>query len=217
VFGEESSHLKTLYQRSGIGARVGFGSRPAVLVVDFQRGFTDPQCPVGGDFSKEVAATRDLLAVARKKRLPIAYTAVGFHESARDGATWLRKMPGLAVLKEKSPWCEIDSRLRPQAGEPIWIKRAPSAFFGTPLIPFLTATAVDTLIVVGCVTSGCIRATTVDAVSFGYRTIVPAECVGDRAEGPHHANLFDINAKYADVEPQSTVLEYLETWENVEK
>ena len=96
--------------------------------------------------------------------------------------------------------------LVPAAGEPVWIKRASSAFFGTPIIPFLTAARVDTLIVTGCVTSGCIRATTVDAVSFGYRTIVPVECVGDRAEGPHKWNLFDIDAKYADVESLPYVL-----------
>jgi maleamate amidohydrolase len=91
----------------------------------------------------------------------------------------------------------------------VWIKRASSAFFGTPIIPFLTAAGVDTLIVTGCVTSGCIRATAVDAVSFGYRTIVPAECVGDRAEGPHQSNLFDIDVKYADVEPLFNVLRHI--------
>jgi maleamate amidohydrolase len=203
---EERDRAAAIYQRSGIGGRVGFGSRPALLIVDFQRGFTDPACPVGGDLTLEVAATKMLLVAAREKRLPIAFTAVGFDASGADGATWLHKMPGLAVLAENSPWCEIDKRLTPQAGEPVWIKRASSAFFGTPIIPFLTAARVDTLIVTGCVTSGCIRATTVDAVSFGYRTIVPVECVGDRAEGPHKWNLFDIDAKYADVESLPYVL-----------
>jgi maleamate amidohydrolase len=204
--GTELDRAGAIYQRSGIGSRVGFGSRPALLVVDFQRGFTDPTCAVGGELSKEIAATKTLLDLARQKKLPIAFTAVGFDASGIDGATWLRKMPGLAVLVENSRWCEIDERVRPQAGEPVWIKRASSAFFGTPILPFLTAARVDTLIVTGCVTSGCIRATTVDAVSFGYRTIVPLECVGDRAEGPHKWNLFDIDAKYADVEPLATVL-----------
>ncbi|HUI51892.1 MAG TPA: isochorismatase family protein [Terriglobales bacterium] len=207
--GQDVSRAEAIYEKSGIGARVGYGSRPALLIVDFQRGFTDPKCPVGGDLSEEIAATQQLLAAARKANVPVAFTAVGFHESARDGAIWLRKMPGLAVLKEKSPWCEIDERVAPQAGEPVWIKRASSAFFGTPILPFLNAAGVDTLIVVGCVTSGCIRATTIDAVSYGYHTIVPEECVGDRAEGPHRWNLFDIDAKYADVEPQAAVLEYL--------
>jgi maleamate amidohydrolase len=207
--GGELGRAEEIYQRSGIGSRVGFGGRPALLIVDFQRGFTDPTCPVGGELSREIAATKTLLDAFRTKSLPVAFTAVGFDASGADGATWLRKMPGLAVLVENTPWCEIDERLKRQLGEPVWTKRASSAFFGTPILPFLTAFCVDTLIVTGCVTSGCIRATTIDAVSFGYRTIVPRECVGDRAEGPHKWNLFDIDAKYADVEPLSTVLEYV--------
>lgn len=199
-----------IYERSGIGTRVGFGSRPALLLVDFQNGFTDPSTKVGGDLSAPIAATRPLLDQFRHRGWPVAYTAVGFDASGRDGATWLKKMPGLAMLEAKSWWCEIDNRLAPQAGEPVWVKRAPSAFFGTPIVPFLTAAQVDTLVVVGCVTSGCIRATTIDAVSYGYRTIVPRECVGDRAEGPHRWNLFDIDAKYADVEPLTLVFEQLE-------
>jgi maleamate amidohydrolase len=195
-----------VYRRSGIGSRVGFGARPALLIVDFQKGFTDPTCPVGGELSREIAATRTLLDAARQAKLPVAFTAVGFHESRLDGATWLRKMPGLNVLAEKSSLCEIDERLKPLDSEPVWIKRASSAFFGTPILPFLTAAGADTIILVGCVTSGCIRATAVDAVSYGYRTIVPIECVGDRAEGPHRWNLFDIDAKYADVEPLEDVL-----------
>jgi maleamate amidohydrolase len=208
---QELDQTGAIYRRSGIGSRVGFGRCPALLIVDFQRGFTDPRCAVGGDLTSEVVATKTLLDSARRKRLPVAFTAVGFSASGCDGATWLRKMPGLAALVENSSWCEIDERLQPEVGEPVWIKRAPSAFFGTPILPFLTAARVDTLIVTGCVTSGCIRATTVDAVSYGYRTIVPSECVGDRAEGPHQWNLFDIDAKYADVESLSTVLAFLES------
>lgn len=207
----EVEAARSVYERSGIGSRVGFGSRPALLIVDFQCGFTDPSCPVGGELSKEIAATQSLLELARRKSIPVAFTAVGFSPSGSDGATWLRKMPGLAVLAEHSKWCEIDARVKPIAGEPVWVKRASSAFFGTPIIPFLTASRVDTLILTGCVTSGCIRATAVDAVSYGYRTIVPSECVGDRAEGPHQWNLFDIDAKYADVEPLSRVQAYLNT------
>jgi len=201
--------VRHTYARSGIGGRVGFGTHSALLIVDFQRGFTDSASGIGGDLSKPIQATQTLLELARKLRLPIAYTAVGFDASTKDGATWLRKMPGLSILLEGSHWCKIDARIEPQAGEPVWVKRAASAFFGTPIIPFLTAARVDTLIVTGCVTSGCIRATTVDAVSYGYRTIVPRECVGDRAEPPHVSNLFDIDSKYADVEPLSGVLDHL--------
>lgn len=206
---KELALARCVYLRSGIGGRAGFGSRPPLLIVDFQRGFTDPSCPVGGELSKEIAATKSLLDLARKKCLPVAFTAVGFDAGGSDGATWLRKMPGLAILVEKSPWCEIDARVKPMTGEPVWMKRASSAFFSTPILPFLTAARVDTLILTGCVTSGCIRATAVDAVSYGYRTIVPVECVGDRAEGPHQWNLFDIDAKYADVEALANVLTYL--------
>ena len=152
-----------------------------------------------------------LLDSARRKRLPVAFTAVGFSASGCDGATWLRKMPGLAVLVENSSWCEIDERSGLKLASRCGSSAASSAFFGTPILPFLTAARADTLIVTGCVTSGCIRATTVDAVSYGYRTIVPSECVGDRAEGPHKWNLFDIDAKYADVESLSTVLAFLES------
>jgi maleamate amidohydrolase len=201
--------VQSIYERSGIGTRVGFGERPALLVVDFQQGFTDPASPVGGDLSEPIAATKKVLDEARRLGLPVAFTAVGFTPTACDGRTWLRKMPGLKVLVEGSRWCEIDERVAPREGEPVWVKRAPSAFFGTPIIPFLTAAQADTLIVTGCVTSGCIRATTVDAASYGYRTIVPRECVGDRAEPPHLANLFDIDAKYADVEPLATVLDQM--------
>ncbi|HEX4011545.1 MAG TPA: isochorismatase family protein [Solirubrobacteraceae bacterium] len=198
-----------VYERSGIGGRAGFGERAALLVVDFQKGFTNPESPVGGDLTEEISATASLLEVGRAHALPVAYTAVGFDPGLRDGATWLRKMPGLSVLVDGSEWCEIDERVAPRPGEPVWVKRASSAFFGTPLISFLTAARVDTLIVTGCVTSGCIRATTIDAVSWGYRTIVPQECVGDRAPGPHDWNLFDIDSKYADVMPLAEVLEHL--------
>ena len=198
-----------IYERSGIGTRVGFGTQPALIIVDFQNGFTDPDSMVGGDLSGPIAASKTLLDVFRRRGWPVAFTAVGFDVSGRDGATWLKKVPGLAILDETSALCHIDQRLAPLPGEPVWVKRAPSAFFGTPIIPFLTAARVDTLVVVGCVTSGCIRATTIDAVSYGYRAIVPRECVGDRAEGPHIWNLFDIDSKYADVEPIAKVLEQL--------
>ena len=196
-----------IYSRSGIGDRAGFGMRPALVVVDLQNGFTDSACPVGGNLDGVVAATARLLDVARTHALPIAFTAVGFHASRSDGVAWLRKMPGLAALVEGTHWCRIDERVRPLEHEPVWVKRASSAFFGTPLQTFLVGHRVDTLIVAGCVTSGCVRATVVDAVSWGYRVVVPEECVGDRAAGPHRWNLFDIDSKYADVEPLDRVVE----------
>jgi nicotinamidase-related amidase len=188
-----------VYARSGIGHRSGFGRRPAVVVVDLQNGFTDPACPVGGALDEVVAATAQLLDTARELELPVAFTAVGFTPEERRTSAWLRKMPGLAVLEEGSHWCGIDPRVAPQPGEPVWVKRASSAYFGTPLLPFLTGRGVDTVVVAGCVTSGCIRATVIDGISWGHRMILPEECVGDRAAVPHETNLFDIDAKYADV------------------
>jgi nicotinamidase-related amidase len=198
-----------VYERSGIGHRVGFGGRPALVVVDLQNGFTDPGCAVGGDLDDVVSATAGLLEEAREARLPIAFTAVGFTRAESESSTWLRKMPGLGVLEVGSQWCSIDERVAPRPEEPVYVKRASSAFFGTPLLAYLNSARVDTAIVVGCVTSGCVRATTIDAVSWGFRPIVPEECVGDRAEVPHATNLFDIDAKYADVVPLADVIAFV--------
>jgi nicotinamidase-related amidase len=211
AFRDADATARVVYERSGIGDRVGYGTRPALLIVDLQNGFTDPASPVGADLTDVVEAADRLLSVARRRKLPIAYTAVGFDAGLADGSTWLRKMPGLASLVQGTRWCEIDTRVQPHPGEPVWVKRAASGFFGTPLIPFLVAQQIDTLIVTGCVTSGCVRATVVDAVSWGYRTIVPLEAVGDRSTGVHQAALFDIDAKYGDVDPLENVLEFLET------
>jgi nicotinamidase-related amidase len=197
---------RAIYARSGIGGRVGIGDRPAMLVVDLQYGFTEEASPLGGDLDEVIAATASLLGVARGKGLPVAFTAVTFQEGHLEGSVWLRKMPGLALLIEGSRWCEIDERVKPEPGEPVFGKQAASAFFGTSLIPFLLGANADSLIVTGCVTSGCVRASVVDAVSWGFRTIVPAECVGDRAAGPHDSNIFDMDSKYADVEPLETVM-----------
>ncbi len=188
-----------IYARSGIGARSGFGQRPALLVVDLQRGFTEAGSGVGGGLDAVVAAVAELLPSARETGVPIAYTAVGFQLGEQAALPWLRKMPGLRVLVDGTRWCEIDPRVAPAPGEPIWVKRAPSAFWGTPALAYLLAHRVDTLVVTGCVTSGCVRATAVDAVSAGFRVVVARECVGDRAPGPHAANLLDIDAKYGDV------------------
>lgn len=200
---------RAIYSRSGIGGRVGFGSRPAVVVVDLQYGFTDPDSPLGGNLDDVIAATSSLLAVARELLIPVAFTAVTFHESHLKRLAWLRKMPGLGSLLEGTRWCEIDERVKPAPDEPVFGKQAASAFFGTSLLSFLLSSGVDSVVVTGCVTSGCVRATVVDAISWGLRTIVPAECVGDRALGPHDSSMFDMDSKYADVESLETVIDGL--------
>lgn len=196
-----------LYAASGIGSRTGFGSRPALVVVDLQAGFTNPASGVGGELGSVVEASSTLIASSRRSGIPVMFTAVGFQPGERSN--WLRKMPGLGVLVEGGHWCELDQRLDRHPNEPMWVKRAASAFYGTPLQAHLVSQAIDTVIICGCVTSGCIRATAIDAASAGFRVIVPAECVGDRSEDVHRANLFDIDSKYGDVVPLEDVLRHL--------
>ncbi len=185
------------------------GSRPAILVVDFSCGFTDPECTLGADMSAEVEATRRLLDAGRARGLPVIFTTIGYEPSLKDGGLWLQKVPSLGDLQIGGRWVEIDPRLEPREDETIVLKKGASAFFGTNLPAILVSQGVDSVILCGATTSGCIRATAIDLLQYGYPTLVPRECVGDRAQAPHEANLFDINAKYADVVPLDDVLEYV--------
>lgn len=197
------------YARAGFGHAVRRGARPAVLVVDFSRGFTEPIYPTGCDLSAEVENTARLLEVAREKRCPIVFTTIAYAKDGRDGGAWLQKAPGLAILEEGSELVEIDPRLRRRDDETLIVKKGASAFFGTSLASLLVAQRVDTVVLCGATTSGCVRASAVDSVQSGFPTIVPRDCVGDRARGPHDASLFDIDAKYADVVSLEEALEYL--------
>jgi maleamate amidohydrolase len=152
------------------------------------------------------AATVPLLAKARALRMPIIFTRVLFHPSGLDGGLFLRKVPVLSSLIEGEPLGEIVDELAPRAAELVIIKNYASAFFGTSLASTLVAAGCDSLILAGCSTSGCVRATAVDGMQHGFRVIVPRSCVGDRHAAPHEANLFDINAKYGDVIDLSALL-----------
>jgi len=198
-----------LYKKKGFAGRVGFGRRPAVVVVDFVVGFTDRRSPLAGNFEAELAATRRLLAVARRAKAPVFFTTVAYAPDLSDAGVFIEKVPSLRYLKEGSRWVELDPRLGRRPGEILVVKKYASAFFGTALASSLHALRVDTLIVAGCTTSGCIRATVVDGLQHGYRVIVPRECVGDRAAGPHEANLLDIDGKYGDVMALGEVLDRL--------
>ncbi|WP_407568711.1 isochorismatase family protein [Deinococcus altitudinis] len=192
-------NLQEEFRRKGLGASVGFGEKPAVVVVDFSLGFTDPVSPLGSDYSAELSATRTLLGAMRARGLPVCFTTVSYPEGPHAAQHFIGKVPSLAVLKDGSRWAEIDPRLEVQPDEPVWVKLFASSFFGPPLHAWLQEHGADTLIVCGATTSGCVRATVVDGLQYGYRVTVPRECVGDRAAGPHQASLFDMNAKYADV------------------
>jgi nicotinamidase-related amidase len=182
-----------------------------MLVVDFSCGFTDPECPLGSDLSHQVEQTKRLLEVARGKDLPVIFTTIGFEANLRDAGLWLQKAPLLAELQLGSRWVEIDSRLGRLPNEPVVLKKGASAFFGTNLTAILISQQVDTVILCGATTSGCIRATAVDLLQNGFPTLIPRECVGDRAQEPHEANLFDMEAKYADVVSLEQALDYLES------
>jgi nicotinamidase-related amidase len=197
------------YQQRGFGGRVGFGKRPALLIIDFINAFTDLSSPLASDLNAPVEATRKLLAVARPRGIPIFFTTVQYDEGFADAGVFIKKVPSLAVLKAGSPMVEIDERLKPQPGEHVIVKKYASAFFGTSLWSTLTAERVDTVLIAGCTTSGCVRASAVDACQTGFHTIVVEEAVGDRAALPHQANLFDIDAKYGDVVSLETALTYL--------
>jgi N-formylmaleamate deformylase len=205
------SDTEHLYDRAGFGRPASRGSRPAVVVVDFSRGFTDTSYPTGSDMSAQVAATAGLVEAARAKGCPIAYTTIAFEANGKDGGAWLQKMPGLAVLEEGTPPVELDPNLDRRPEDTLITKKGASAFFGTNLAAVLVAQRVDTVILCGATTSGCVRASAVDAVQHGFPTLVPRECVADRAPGPHDANLFDIQAKYADVLPLEHVMTYVES------
>jgi maleamate amidohydrolase len=199
------------YARAGFGGRGPRGLRPAVVVVDLSRGFTEPQWPTGSDLSDVVAATDRLLTAAHDAGAPVVFTTIAYDEADVEGGAvaWLRKAPGLAILREGSELADLDPRLRRRPQDALVVKKGASAFFGTALSATLTALGADSVIVCGATTSGCVRATCVDAIQSGFPVLVPRECVGDRAQGPHDANLFDIDAKYGDVVSAAEAAEHL--------
>jgi maleamate amidohydrolase len=191
-------------------SQMGFGRAPAIIVVDFIRAYTAPESPLYVPAVVEaVKATMPLLEAARERKVPIIYTRVVYHPSGADGGLFVQKVPALRRMVEGEPLADIVPELPPGPDDVILIKQYASSFFGTSLAAMLTARGADTLIITGCSTSGCVRATAVDAMQNGFRPIVPRECVGDRHDGPHEANLFDINAKYGDVVSLKDVLSRL--------
>lgn len=195
-----------IYARQGFAQSVGIGEKAALVIVDFVVGFTDPAHFGGGNIDPAIEKTVDLLSYARKHRWPIAHTRVVYADDGSDAGSFTVKAPGLRKLTETSPLSQIVDVLKPAAGELVIRKRQASAFFGTEFAAWLLWNKVDTLFVTGCTTSGCVRATVVDAVSNNLRTIVVTDCVGDRAIGPHEANLFDMGQKYADLMSSTDVM-----------
>ena len=187
-------------QYAGFHGRAGFGERPALLVVDLNVAFTNPESPLACDLDAVVGAVARLLDEARRAGVPVVYTTVAYDEGARrTAAAFIDKIPALLTLEAGSRWVEIDSRIAPRQDEPVLTKLFASAFFGTALSSLLATEGCDSLIITGASTSGCVRATAVDAIQHGYPPVVPREAVGDRNPAAHEANLYDIDAKYGDV------------------
>ncbi|MDI3403293.1 isochorismatase family protein [Streptomyces cavernicola] len=201
------------YERAGFGAAVRRGSHPALVVVDLTRGFTEPEFPTGGDLTQAVEATAELVDAARTGGVPVVWTAIAYTpaEAAGEAVTWLAKAPGLRALREGSEAVALDPRLPYEGRDHRIVKKGASAFFGTQLAPLLTGIGCDTAVICGATTSGCVRATAVDAVQYGWPVLVAADACGDRASGPHEAALFDIQAKYGDVVGHEDMVKYLTT------
>lgn len=205
-----SPDKEAIYERAGMDNRVGYGDSPALVVVDLQRAFTDPESPIGGDLDSVVERSNALLDAAHGAEVPVVFTRiVTKHEDMRDLGVWGEKVPSLEMLQADADCVELDPRLEVGPEDHVLDKRQASAFHETELDSMLTGLGVDTVVLAGATTSGCIRASAVDACSHGFRTIVPEAAVGDRAEEPHEANLFDIDAKYGDVRPVEEVTDYV--------
>ena len=199
------------YARAGYHARQQWGRRPALILIDFARAYFEPDSPLYG--GEGCAIARDnaarLLSVARQTATPVVFTEVRFLPGGLDGGVFFRKAPPLKVMERGNPLGDLVEGLERLPTEPMVTKQYPSAFFGTSLAATLTAMGVDTVLLTGVTTSGCVRATCVDAMSHGFITLVVSDAVGDRAKAPHQANLYDMSAKYADLVTTSEAAAYL--------
>ena len=199
------------YGTQGMGKKIGFGKRPALVVVDFMKGLTDEKRPAGCNMDAEVKNTAILLEKAREKNIPIFFFVIGYRNVLLEGGLFPKKAPTVGTWITGSDDVKVDPRLNPQPHELIITKKYLSCFHGTFLASSLTSLQVDTVIITGCSTSGCIRATATDSMQYGFRTIIPRECVGDRSRIPHEVNLMDINARFADVLQLKEVMAYLDS------
>ena len=187
---------------------LGLGQRPALILVDMINGFTDPACALGSQADSVVEACSQLLQAFRARSLPVFFTTVVYHRPDQ-APVFRRRLPALDLLQPGSHWVQIDSRLSPQASEPVIEKQWASGFFRTDLDARLTQAGADSLVVTGLTTSGCVRATAVDGLQHDYPVVIPRQATGDRNRDAFEANLFDLNAKYADVLDLSDVINSL--------
>jgi maleamate amidohydrolase len=207
-----AEQILKFYDARGYQHSIGAGRRPAAIVIDFSNAFTRgaSQFP-GGDFSAELASTRTLLTAARENGAPVFYTTIAYADPERESGFWGKKVPWLSRCRIGSEAVAIDPVLEPQAHEPVIVKKFPSAFFETDLHRRLQNLGIDTLIIAGCTTSVCVRATAIDSMQHAYHTLIAADAVGDFDPALHAVHLRDMDARYADVMPVSELLAYFET------
>lgn len=186
-----------VYAKQGFGATLEPVAPFGLLIIDLVNGFADHEVFGGGNIPQAIEKTQELLAIAREKNWPVAHTRIVFADDQSDNNIFSIKVPSMLTLLEDAEISHIVPELTPVAGELVVRKTVPSAFFGTSLAAWLTQRGVQTLVVAGAVTSGCVRASVVDAMQLGFRPLVVSDCVGDRAIDPHNANLFDMKQKYA--------------------
>ena len=198
-----------IYKKQNMGNRIGFGEKPALLIIDLQNAFTDENFFGGHNINVAIDNTTHLLQACRQAQIPIAHVRFVTSNDGSDIGTFGLKVPRLKDLVDGTSAADIVDSLKPKSDEFVSIKHHASAFFGTTLQSWLTFKSVDTLLITGCATSGCVRASTIDASAYGYRPMLVAECVGDRAQGPHEANLFDMQQKYADLVSLQEAMAYL--------
>jgi nicotinamidase-related amidase len=199
------------YKAAGFGVSVPRGTKPGIVVVDFSYGFTDLQYPTASDAALQMARTKEICDTARAKGFPVIFTTIAYHPGELDKLPWLKKATGMRALIEGTRLVEIDAATGIQPEDAIVTKKGASSFFGSTLNALLTGAGVDTVVVTGATTSGCVRATVVDAVQSGYTVLIPRDCCADRAEAPHQANLYDMDQKYGDVTDSADILGWLES------
>lgn len=205
------AEMERVYSEQGFGKeRIGFGEKPALLIIDFQYGLTDSQYGLGGGtIPTALQETAKLLKSIRAKRIPVFYSVVAYRKDALDAKYFLKKLPSLKKFTHGTRYSEIDKLVEPEKGDFVIYKQYQSCFSGTNLSSHLTSMSIDTVFITGCSTSSCVRSTTADVLAYGFRPIVIEECVGDRSVFAHRVTLMEMNAKIADVVKVKEVLEYL--------
>jgi len=207
-----TTDLDANYKRAGYHSAQAWGRRPALLLVDFARAYFEPNSPLfGGEGCLNAAQNvQGLLEKARSKSIPVIFTEVRYRKGGQDGGVFFRKVPPLACFEGESPLADLQPPLERRGDEVMITKQYPSAFFGTSLAAMLTSMQVDTVLLTGLTTSGCVRASCVDSMSNGFITLVVSDACGDISPEPHSANLFDMEAKYADLLTTDEAIRYFD-------